>query len=293
MNLRVSIVTPTLNQAANLEATMRSVLDQGRDAVEYVVVDGGSTDGSAAVAECCRTATTDWISEPDAGPYDAVNKGFARSSGEIMAWLNAGDSHLPWTLSVVAEIFGQFPDVEWITTLYPIQADADGRPVNCCYRPVPTQAGIRRGQALPAPPWHGADWIQQESTFWRRSLWERAGGCLDLSYPLAADFDLWLRFAELTDLVGVGVPLAAFRVQAGQRSERHYADYVREADAAIRKRGTRPRGPVRRWTDRHVLSRTPPALQGLMRDHGWLSPSRICVNPDRAAGWQLVSRLRP
>src|SRR3954464_13703841 len=93
---RISIVTPSFNQARFLPETIRSVLGQNYPDLEYVVIDGGSTDGSAEVIRRHEDRLAQWVSEKDAGQYDAINKGFARTSGEIMGWLNSDDLYTPW-----------------------------------------------------------------------------------------------------------------------------------------------------------------------------------------------------
>src|SRR5215469_5586779 len=94
---KISIVTPSFNQAEFLEETIRSVLDQNYPNLEYVVVDGGSTDGSVDIIKKYAHRLAWWVSEPDDGQYAAINKGFKHSSGEIMAWINSDDKYLPWT----------------------------------------------------------------------------------------------------------------------------------------------------------------------------------------------------
>src|ERR1035437_8512433 len=121
---RISLVTPSFNQAPFLEATIRSVLDQDYAALEYVIVDGGSTDGSVEIIRKYQGRLAYWCSEPDQGQYDAINKGFARSTGHIMAWINADDMFFPWTFQLVADVFSMFPDVSWITSLLPANWNA-------------------------------------------------------------------------------------------------------------------------------------------------------------------------
>src|ERR1044071_7696025 len=111
---RITIVTPSYNQAAFLEETMLSVLDQGYPNLEYIVIDGGSTDGSVDIIRKHASRLSWWISEKDAGMYDAIQKGFARSSGQIMGWINSDDRHFQKSLFVIAEIFERIKEVDWI-----------------------------------------------------------------------------------------------------------------------------------------------------------------------------------
>src|SRR5260221_7953075 len=142
--LRISIVTPSFNQAAFLEDAIDSVLSQRYDALEYVIMDGGSTDASAAIVERHAPNLAFSTSAPDGGHYAAVNAGFAHTSGEVMAWLNGDDKYLPWTFSVVAEVFAQFPEIEWVTTRWPLRWDKRGRAVRCAARAGYSRDGFFR-----------------------------------------------------------------------------------------------------------------------------------------------------
>jgi GT2 family glycosyltransferase len=243
MPLTFSIVTPSFDQAPFLEQAIASVLDQRHPALEYVIMDGGSTDGSVAIIERHATQLAHWSSAPDGGHYAAVNAGFARTSGEIMAWLNADDLYLPWTFSVVAEVFEQFPEIEWVTTRWPLRWDRRGRAVRCAARAGYSREAFFRGAYLPG---EGRDVIQQESTFWRRSLWERAGGMLDTSFPLGGDFELWARFFKLADLHAIDTPLGGFRVHGAQRSVRQLEEYESDVRRALRLHGGREPGALDR-----------------------------------------------
>jgi glycosyltransferase involved in cell wall biosynthesis len=239
--IEISLVTPSYNKAAYLEAALASVLSQAYPSLDYGVVDGGSQDDSLEILSRYQDRLSYLISEPDRGMYDALSKGFNRSRGEIMGYLGADDLHMPWTLSVVAEIFERFPDVQWLTTLYPLTADAQGRVLKARELPPPSSRTFQNGGNLPGFSWWSAGWIQQESTFWRRSLWEKAGG-LDPSLRHAGDFDLWCRFFKLAEPVGVAAPLAAFRRHGDQISGTHGQAYRSEALDILRRHGGKPGG---------------------------------------------------
>lgn len=222
---RFTMVTPNWNGQAYLKPCLESVLDQDYPDLEYVVVDGESTDGSRALIERYRSDLAGFICEKDDGHADALNKGFAASSGEIMGWINSDDTLLPGTLHFVNRLFQARPDIDWITGR-PSSMNADGQ--------VEWMGAAR--------PWSrlrflsgDCEWIQQESTFWRRSLWDAAGGRLDTDFSLANDFELWTRFFRYAELHTVDRPLGCFRVRPGQRSIVFKARYDVEADAVLRR----------------------------------------------------------
>lgn len=231
----ISIVTPSFNQGQFLEKTIRSVLDQGYPSLEYLVLDGGSTDGSAEIVQRYASRFAYSRSKRDGGQYFAIDEGFRRSTGEIMAWLNSDDMYSPWALAVVGEIFAQIPEIEWLTTTTPLFWDQAGRAVHGASRPVLTKGRFMRMKYARNPTANGY-FIQQESTFWRRSLWERAGSRIDTSLRLAADFELWARFFELTRLYGAMTPLGGFRVQPDQKTASQITAYLDEAADVMAKR---------------------------------------------------------
>ena len=222
---RISVVTPSYNQAPFIEQTIRSVLLAGYPNLEYIIIDGGSTDGSFEIIQKYEPWLSYWVSEPDGGHGDAINKGFARSTGEIMAWLNSDDLYYPWTLRTVANIMAALPQIEWLTTLSRGIVDAAGFCLGFSALPGLSRDAFLDGYYLPLP-------IQQESTFWRRTLWERAGGYIDTGCRLAVDFELWCRLFLHAELYGTASPLAGFRIHAGQRSDAT-AEYVREATQSL------------------------------------------------------------
>ena len=177
------------------------MLSQGYPNLEYTIVDGGSTDGSLEIIRKYEAQLHGWISEPDRGMYDAINKGFARSSGEVMGWISATDMLHAGSLFVVGSVFQTFPQVEWITGR-PTGFNDDGMAVEILklrrWSRMAFLAGANR-------------YIQQESTYWKRSLWERAGSRVDDSRRNGSDFELWVRFFRYAKLYSVDALIGGFR----------------------------------------------------------------------------------
>ncbi len=218
---KITIVTPNFNGAKYLEQTIRSVIDQGYPNLEYILIDGGSNDGSRDIIERFRNKLTIVVSEPDNGLYHALQKGFQRSTGEVMGWLNSDDMHHPKSLFAIGEIFRQFSEVEWLMG-NPTFFDEMGRTVHCW--------GLQRMSKYDLMLDSGR-WIQQESTFWRRSLWEKAGGFVSQDFKLAGDFELWCRFALHAKLCITDTLLGGFRLSAaGQLTFHYYDDYIGEME---------------------------------------------------------------
>lgn len=292
---RLSIVTPSFNQGEFLEETIKSVLDQEYENLEYIVIDGGSTDKSVSIIKKYGNRLAHWVSEPDEGQYHAINKGFARATGEIMAWLNSDDKYLPWTLSVVADIFSSFPEVEWLTSVHPVQWNSHGQAVAVDFTGALSRHSFLQGNNFPVEGSIGRRWIQQESTFWRRSLWERAGGRLDQSLAMAADFELWARFYDHADLFGVQALLGGFRSHGVQKSVLHRDRYMAEAEQVLRAKGRWPadwlesalRGITWKIFRQHSLVRLPKLFQSLLFRTGILYPARVIVWSGKE--WEIIT----
>ncbi len=203
---------------------MDSVLAQDYPALEYVVVDGGSSDGSREIIEEYRSKLHAVIMEPDDGHADAINKGFSRTTGDIMGWINSDDLLHQNSLATVDAIFAAFPDVDWITGI-PTTAVGDH----------PSRIKVRRGRRFTYGDFLAGDyrWVQQESTFWRRSLWDQAGGSLNADLRLATDLELWIRFFRHTRMHSVEVRIGAFRRRPGQRSKIYRRQYLEEAERVL------------------------------------------------------------
>jgi glycosyltransferase involved in cell wall biosynthesis len=228
---RITVVTPSFEQGAFLESTINSVLSQNYPNLDFIIVDGGSTDGSAEIIQKYADRLSFWCSERDGGHYAAINKGFAQATGDILCWLNSDDMLYPWTLRTVASIFTQLAEVEWISTLKPGFWDRNGFCLGFDNMPGFSKQAFFDGCYLEGMP-RFMGYIQQESTFWRKRLWQRAGAGLRPQFSLAADFDLWGQFYAHADLYGVNSPLSGFRMNAGQRSSQS-AEYQRQASASL------------------------------------------------------------
>ncbi len=198
----VSIVTPSFNQRQYLEKTIQSVLSQDYPALEYFVIDGGSSDGSVEIIKKYQDRLAGWVSEPDQGQTDAINKGFSMCRGEIMAWLNSDDVYLPGAIRSAVEFLTANPEVGMVygdTDLI----DSEGRVIGRFNaRQTSYQRLLRGGVYIPQP-----------AAFWRRELWERAGP-LDPSFYFAMDYDLWVKFARVSPIRYIPRLWAAFRVHS-------------------------------------------------------------------------------
>ena len=255
---RISIVTPSFNQGAYLEETIRSVLDQNYPNLEYFILDGGSTDGSVDIIRKYADRLAGWVSEPDRGQMHALNKGFARATGEIMAWINSDDKYCPWAFDVVSRIFSSLPQVRWLTSQTQLLWNRAGHLQTAFHSYRYARTWFYRGWTIPIIPIRPEQksWIMQEATFWRRELWETAGGHLDETMRLAGDFELWARFYEHADLVTTVCPLAGFRFHGEQKSVAQ-AEYHAEAMSILaRYRQRTVHNPALQWLLRQLLRYT-------------------------------------
>ena len=244
---KISIVTPSLNQGQFLEECIDSVLSQNYPNLEYIIMDGGSTDNSVGIIKKYKKHLTYWQSRPDNGQYAAINEGFKKTTGEIMTWINSDDVLHPKALDAVSEILSRFREIDWIM----------GRPN--CIDDKGKQAWILNS----LPLWsrekylkrrYKNPYIQQEGTFWRRTLWERAGSSLDTSWKLAADMELWARFFRHAQLHSVDALLGAYRTHADQKTATLLEEYDREAERII----DREIEFYKRGSDKTLLPAPPP-----------------------------------
>jgi glycosyltransferase involved in cell wall biosynthesis len=203
----ISIVTASFDHAGFIERTIRSVLDQKYSGLQYLIQDGGSDDGTTEIVERHRDSLFHYESRKDRGQAHALNLGFERSTGEILGYLNSDDILLPGALNYVADFFSRHPDVD---AVYGHRVLIDG--------------GDHEIGRWVLPPHDSrvlswADYIPQETLFWRRAIWDRAGGYVDESFRFAMDWDLLLRFREAGAIMR-RLPrfLGAFRVHRHQKT---------------------------------------------------------------------------
>jgi glycosyltransferase involved in cell wall biosynthesis len=219
----ISVVVPSFNQAAYLEACLDSVLDQGYPKLELIVIDGGSTDDSVAIIRRYTDRLSYWVSEPDGGQTNGLIKGFSRATGAIQCWLNSDDMHEPGTLDEVAEFFRAHPDVDAVygdTTWI----DRDGQ-------------RLREQREIPFSRFlwfYTHNYIPGMSMFWRREIYDRVGG-LDPSFDLAMDADLFIRFADVGRIAHVRRLWSRMRFYPDQKNRR-LRDKSTLEDLRIRRR---------------------------------------------------------
>jgi glycosyltransferase involved in cell wall biosynthesis len=215
----ISIVTPCLNAESLIGRTAESIMAQtavrsGRVKLQYLVCDGNSRDGTLDVVRRVCGGAAAIISDRDSGMYDALAQGLRLATGDVVAYLNAGDLYCPTALDVVADVFEQ-NDVDWITGLQ-VEFNEKGQVISaylpCRFRRRLIQAGMYGGRILPR-------FIQQESTFWRRGLQRHVDFEHLAGLQLAGDYYLWTCFARQSELTLVQSYLGGFSYQEGQKSE--------------------------------------------------------------------------
>ncbi len=236
---RISLITPSFNQASFLEDALRSALDQAYPELEYIVIDGGSSDGSVDLLDRYADRLAYVCSEPDRGQSHAINKGFARATGEVFGWLCGDDLLVPGTLWRVGHHFATHPDCRWLSGAgeFVNLGNGDRR-----IRP----AGLADRDALLRYWRYGEPdhYLAQPSTFWHRDLWEGSGGLIE-AHHLAMDYDLWLRFQERANLHVIDDVLSISRLHAACKTVASRREQVREmmrcAYQAAKRRGVSAR----------------------------------------------------
>lgn len=251
----ISVIVPSYNQDRFLETTLRSVLEQSYPKLELIVIDGGSTDSSRSILQAYSPHLAYWVSEPDGGQTRGLIKGFARATGDIWCWLNSDDLHTPTTLKEVAEYFLQHPFVDAVfgDTLWINEQGAALR----VQREIPFNRFL----------WmYTYNYIPGMSMFWRRNLYQRAGG-LNPEFDLAMDADLWIRFADVGQIKHVRALWSHMRFYPEQKNRR-LRDRSNAEDFKIR---------ARYWQN------SPPALYQFKK----------CVAQSLRVTWKLLTGCYP
>jgi glycosyltransferase involved in cell wall biosynthesis len=252
---KISVITPSYNQSAYLEQTIRSVLLQGYPNLEYIVIDGASTDGSIAIIKKYEPWLSYWISEADRGQSHAINKGFSRATGQILCWLNSDDYYLPGTLHTVGEILSDNTG-NYALAGHCSKIHSDGRP------PVTLEGSYENRRRL-LQFWKGYQ-MHQPAIFWRREVFEKVG-LLKEDLHQIMDFDYWARISEHFDFVNVDRILACC----------HYHETAKTGDEYARYHGDLKKYARHYWGSR--LSHEFWYLQASMMNHFILQPKIVLI----------------
>jgi len=208
----VSVICPVFNADKYIETTIKSVLGQMYSKIEFIVVDGKSTDGTLSIINTYKNSLAHFVSEPDAGMYDALAKGLRLATGEIVCYINAGDFLNPYAIEVAVDIFSD-SEVSWITGCRSICNENNA--VTHVDLPFRYKKSLIRTGAYGAT----LPYIQQESTLWRRTLLENVDFNFLKQLKYAGDYFLWWSFSKTTELQVISCPFGVFKKHEGQLSE--------------------------------------------------------------------------
>lgn len=267
---RISVVTPSYAQGEFIERTIRSVLDQGYPNLEYRVQDGGSSDATVEILERYAPRLSGWQSCPDNGQAEALNRAFSATTGEVMGWLNSDDMYLPGALYAVGAFFRANPEVDVIYG-FRILVDENDQELGRWILPPHDDRVLS---------W--ADYVPQETLFWRRRAWVRIGGCLDEEFQFALDWDLLLRLRDAgAEMAVLPEYLGAFRVHARQKTS-HSISAVGFAEMdRLRRRvhgravtQTEVRRAVAPYLVRHLFHHASRRLRDRVERREWLAAAR-------------------
>jgi len=247
---RISIVTPSYKQAGFIERTITSVLDQKYPNLEYFVQDGGSDDGTCEILQRYSGRLSGWDSQSDGGQSHAINAGFSKTSGEIMAWLNSDDILYPGALAYVANYFAKHPEVD-VVYGHRLLVDENDKQIGRWIMPPHSDAILS---------W--ADFVPQETLFWRRGIWTAIGGHVDESFRFAMDWDLLVRFRDAgARFVRLPRVLGGFRIHTQQKTSATISDVGFKEMDRIRARalGQQPssaqiNAAIAPYLARHIIS---------------------------------------
>jgi glycosyltransferase involved in cell wall biosynthesis len=255
-NPLVTIVTPSFNQAPYLEETIQSIFNQTYSHIEYIIMDGGSTDGSAEIIKRHQKKLANWVSKKDRGQTDAINKGFAMAKGEILAWINSDDTLQPNAVEEAVQFLQDNLDTGLVygDTNY---IDEKGCVIGRFPAAQTDLERLRRGYVH----------IPQQASFFRKSIWDQVGP-LDPEFFFAMDYDLWVRIARLSEIRYLPRLWANFRLHRGAKTidaddrcwpemlKVHYRDGGSWFSAIVLKYNIRKlAAPIIRWRRRRLFEK--------------------------------------
>ncbi|MEQ8361382.1 MAG: glycosyltransferase family 2 protein [Cyclobacteriaceae bacterium] len=276
---KISIVTPSYNQGQYIEETIRSVIMQGYPNLEYIVVDGGSTDSSVEIIQKYQNDIFYWVSEKDNGQTHAINKGFEKATGDILAYINSDDLYMPYSFRLVAELFIQHK-LNWLTGIQSRLVDknviAPKRNAIKLFSRDLFRTGYHVGSLF--------GWNQQCSTFWSSNLFNKVGRKFDESFNHAMDIDMWIRMSSHAELVSVEAMLALMRLHADQKSRN-----INIAEVEINKKSKEyglPGYSIRKLM--YNLYKVP-ILRNILRKVWYKADGRYIVWSVRGASWKMAT----
>ncbi|TSC92875.1 MAG: glycosyl transferase family 2 [Candidatus Berkelbacteria bacterium Licking1014_7] len=241
--MKFSVITPSYNQGQFIDQTIKSVLSQTGDfEIEYIVADGGSTDNSVKIIKKyhkllkekkyptkCQKIKYIWWSKKDKGQSDAINQGFKKASGDIVAWLNSDDYYLPNCFQLVAQKFSQNPQSQWLTGYCQI-VGSNGRPVRHFIQKYKNfwlnHYSYNKLLVL--------NFISQSATFWRHSMHDKIGW-LNEHLHYAMDYDFWLRIGKISDPIILKDNVAQFRIHAKSKGKTNFNQQFQEDFEVVKK----------------------------------------------------------
>ncbi len=274
---RISVVTPSYNQGQFIEETIRSVLLQGYPDLEYIIIDGGSTDASVDIIRKYEPWLAYWVSEPDRGQSHAINKGLAVSTGDVLAYLNADDVYEPGALAAVARCFDEHPEADLVYGNGSL-IGADGQDIR------EVQIEYESSLALA----YGRGGLLQPSVFWRRRLYERIGP-FDEELHYALDYDYWLRASKIAVFQHLPQRLSRARRHESSKTSQGWLNFTREGFRIYDRywQGEERSAALKHWlffARRHRLAMLQTALSSNSEQHGFLQQvwwviSGLLANP--------------
>lgn len=219
---RLTIITPSYNQASFLERTIDSVLSQGHPNLEYIVVDGGSKDGSVDIIRKYERYLAWWVSEPDRGQVHAINKGLERATGVWVGWQNSDDIYLPGALAIAATAQARLPKHTGVIAGAMLMIDADDRPLRELRYVTPTFRSLRAEGMV----------IANQSAWWRRSL-HGTVGLLNEQYDCSFDYDWFLRLLRHTQACYIDKTLGALRLHGETKTSNLSHKFTEQNEAIL------------------------------------------------------------